>query len=92
MIAKFLTAVNIRNTPLNSGNIIGTYYKGETVKYDNLIEIEGRLWISYARRSGMRAYCCARDEEGEWYIKLKNPAAPDCSFSLSSPYSPSFSD
>ena len=69
MIAKFLTAVNIKNTPLTSGNIIGTYYKGETVKYDNLIEIEGSLWISYARLSGMRAYYWAINEDGEWYIK-----------------------
>ena len=91
MIAKFLTTVNVREGPSTSTDIVAKYNKDETVKYDNLIENEGKLWITYLGSSGNRRYCCARDDDGEWYIKLKNPSAPISSFSPSSSYSRSLS-
>ena len=68
MIATFLTTVNIRSQPSTNSEIVGKYYDGETVRYDQTIENEERLWISYIGQSGNRRYCCARDKTGEIYI------------------------
>ena len=68
MIATFLTTVNIRSQPSTNSEIVGKYYDGETVRYDQTIENEGRLWITYIGQSGNRRYCCARDITGEILI------------------------
>ena len=68
MKAIFLDTVNVRTQPSISSEIVAKYYKGESVSYDNIIENEGRLWITYIGRSGNRRYCCARDITGEILI------------------------
>ena len=70
MSAKFLTTVNVRASPSTSSSVVAKYNKGETVKYDQTVENEGRLWISYIGKSGNRRYCCAKDTNGEWYIDI----------------------
>ena len=39
MQAKFLTTVNVRSNPSTSSEIVATYVKGETVNYDQKIEM-----------------------------------------------------
>ena len=68
MKAIFLDTVNVRTQPSISSEIVAKYQKGESVIYDNIIENEGRLWITYIGRSGNRRYCCARDITGEILI------------------------
>ena len=72
MIATFLTRVKVRAGPSTLKESVDSYAAGETVYYDRKVENEGRLWISYVGRSGNRRYCCARDTNGEIYIKLGN--------------------
>ena len=68
MKAIFLDTVNVRSQPSISSEIVAKYYKGESVSYDNIIENEGRLWITYIGGSGNRRYCCAKDITGEILI------------------------
>ena len=56
MIAIFLTTVRVRAGPSITTEIVAKYCEGDTVKYDSLVENEGRLWISYIGRSGNRRY------------------------------------
>ena len=70
MKARFLTTVNVRAGPSTSTQVVAQYCNGDTVNYDKTVENEGRLWISYIARSGNRRYCCARDNNGQWYIEL----------------------
>ena len=72
MIGKFLTNVKVRESPSTSSKCVATYKKGETVKYDQTKENEGRLWISYIGNSGNRRYCCAKDTDGSIYIELED--------------------
>ena len=68
--ATFLTTVKVRVKPSTSAQDLDSYSAGQTVNYDNTVENEGRLWISYIGGSGNRRYCCARDYDGEWLIDL----------------------
>ena len=70
MIAKFLTNVKVRAGPSTSSESVATYNAGETVKYDNTVNNEGRVWITYVGKSGNRRYCCAVDTNGKKYIDL----------------------
>ena len=69
-VARFLTTVKVREGPSASTAEVAKYYNGDTVNYDNTVENEGRLWITYIAQSGKRRYCCARDTNGEWYIRI----------------------
>ena len=69
-IARFLTTVKVRAGPSTSTAEVAKFWNGYTVNYDNNVENEGRLWITYIARSGNRRYCCARDTNGEWYISI----------------------
>ena len=68
MRAIFSDTVNVRSQPSISSEIVAKYNKGESVIYDNIIENEGRLWITYIGGSGNRRYCCARDITGKILI------------------------
>ena len=72
MIARFLTNVKVRAGPSTSSESVTTYKAGETVRYDNTVNNEGRLWITYIGKSGNRRYCCAVDTNGAKYIDLGN--------------------
>ena len=87
MIAIFLTTVRVRAGPSTTTEIVAKYCKGDTVKYDSLVENEGRLWISYIGRSGNRWYYCARDNTGEWYINIKESEKCDSLYQKSSRHS-----
>lgn len=49
-------SLNIRNTPSTNGSIEATYDAGQTIYYDEKIEADGYLWISYVSYSGVRRY------------------------------------
>ena len=72
MIARLLTTVKVRARPSISAGEVATYNSGETLNYDQTVNNEGRLWISYIGKSGIRRYCCAIDTNGEKYIDLGN--------------------
>ena len=72
MIARLLTTVKVRARPSISAGEVATYNSGETLNYDQTINNEGRLWISYIGKSGIRRYCCAIETNGKKYINLGN--------------------
>ena len=72
MIARLLTTVKVRAGPSISAGEIATYNSGETLNYDQTVNNEGGLWISYIGKSGIRRYCCAIDTNGKKYIDLGN--------------------
>ena len=82
MKARFLTTVKVRAGPSTSTQAVATYSAGETVNYDQKVENEGRLWISYIGDSGKRRYCCARDTNGEKYIELENDGNNQVSYGV----------
>ena len=73
--AYFLTTVKVRAGASTSSSSVGTYNKGESVKYDKVVKGDGRTWISYIGGSGNRRYCCAIDKDGSQYISTKKPTA-----------------
>ena len=72
MIARFIKNVKVRSGPTIKSDEVALYKAGETVKYDQTVNNEGRLWISYIGNSGKRRYCCAVDTNGDKYIDLGN--------------------
>ena len=72
MIGIFLTTVNVRAGPSTSTDKVAQYQSGDQVRFDSIVENEGRVWISYIGRSGNRRYCCKRDVNGEEYIRIMN--------------------
>ena len=71
--ATFLTDVNVRNSPSTKGEVAAVYYKGESVNYDKIVENEGKTWISYISKTGIRRYCCAISSSGQYYISVATP-------------------
>lgn len=69
-IAIFQANVYVREGPSVTTKSVAQYYIGETVRYDSIVNNEGRKWISYIGRSGNRRYCCAVDTDGSVYINL----------------------
>ena len=68
--AKFLTNVNVRAGPTTGSSAVAMYHPGETVRFDRVVNGDGRTWISYIGGSGNRRYCCAIDRNGEKYIDI----------------------
>lgn len=61
--ATFTSNVNglrIRRSPSLSGQVVGTYDKGQSVKYDGYVDNEGIRWVTYIGRSGNRNYVARR--------------------------------
>lgn len=58
---KARTAVNVRSEPSTKSDIVATYAKGQTVKYDSYIDAEGIRWCSYIGQSGKRRYVARRN-------------------------------
>ncbi|MFI3124870.1 PlySs2 family phage lysin [Streptococcus suis] len=49
--------LNVRRAPNTSGQIVATYKKGQSVKYDEVVvDVHGFVWISYIGGSGKRNY------------------------------------
>lgn len=48
--------LNIRNSPSTSGVIAAQYNAGQSIYYDQKVESDGYLWISYLSYSGTRRY------------------------------------
>lgn len=53
---KFTKTLPIKNQANMSSATIDYYYAGETVNYDRVLTAEGRQWLSYMSRSGLRRY------------------------------------
>ncbi|MFA9414022.1 SH3 domain-containing protein [Streptococcus sp. E29BA] len=53
---RFTTTQPIKNQPSLASATIDHYYAGETVNYDRTLTAEGRQWLSYISRSGVRRY------------------------------------
>lgn len=50
-------SINVRRAPNTSGQIVATYKKGQSIKYDEVVvDVDGFVWISYIGGSGMRNY------------------------------------
>ncbi|MGT2811842.1 PlySs2 family phage lysin [Streptococcus minor] len=50
-------ALNVRRAPNTSGQIVATYTKGQSFKYDTvIIDANGYVWVSYVGGSGKRNY------------------------------------
>lgn len=50
-------ALNVRRAPNTSGEIVATYTKGQSFKYDTvIIDANGYVWVSYVGGSGKRNY------------------------------------
>ena len=63
----FLTSVRVRAGPSKISAHVGTYKKGESVKYIT--------WIVFNSAKGNRRYCCAIDKDGSQYVSIKPPNA-----------------
>jgi len=74
--AKFTTTVNVRSAPSTSSSVVAVYNPGETVKYDKVVQGDGRTWISYIGGSGKRRYCCAIDKGGKKYVTTSDTPSP----------------
>ncbi|HFI0351822.1 TPA: PlySs2 family phage lysin, partial [Streptococcus suis] len=49
--------INVRRAPNTAGQIVATYTKGQSFKYDLvIIDVNGYVWISYIGGSGKRNY------------------------------------
>ena len=49
--------LNVRRAPNTSGQIVATYTKGQSFKYDTvIIDVNGYVWVSYIGGSGKRNY------------------------------------
>lgn len=55
------TTVNVRAAASTSSAVVATYKKGQTVKYDSYIDVEGIRWCSYIGGSGKRRYVARRN-------------------------------
>lgn len=50
-------ALNVRRAPNTSGQIVATYTKGQSFRYDTvIIDANGYVWVSYIGGSGKRNY------------------------------------
>lgn len=50
-------AINVRRAPNTSGQIVATYTKGQSFRYDTvIIDTNGYVWVSYVGGSGKRNY------------------------------------
>ena len=50
-------ALNVRRAPNTNGQIVATYVKGQSFKYDTVIvDDNGYVWVSYVGGSGKRNY------------------------------------
>ena len=50
-------ALNVRRAPNTSGQIVATYTKGQSFRYDTvIIDTNGYVWVSYVGGSGKRNY------------------------------------
>ncbi|HFI0377049.1 TPA: PlySs2 family phage lysin, partial [Streptococcus suis] len=50
-------AINVRRAPNTSGEIVATYTRGQSFKYDMVIvDANGHVWVSYIGGSGIRNY------------------------------------
>ena len=61
--ATFTSNVNglrIRRSPSLSGQVVGTYDKGQSLKYDGYVDNEGIRWVTYIGKSGNRNYVARR--------------------------------
>lgn len=55
-VYQFTKTLPIKNQASINSATIDYYYAGETVKYDRVLTAEGRQWLSYMSRSGIRRY------------------------------------
>ena len=59
----FTSSVNglrVRRSPSLNGQVVATYDKGGSVKYDGYVDNEGYRWITYIGKSGNRNYIARR--------------------------------
>lgn len=58
-------ALNVRNSPSISGEIVATYTVSMSMNYDSVYIGDGYIWISYVSNSGIRRYvACGKKENG----------------------------
>lgn len=50
---KFTTTTNIRTGASTSSRIVGTYYKGDTVRYFGTVQSGGYTWLKYYSSNGI---------------------------------------
>jgi len=61
--ATFTSSVNglrIRRSPSLSGQVVGTYDKGQSLRYDGYVDNDGIRWVTYIGKSGHRNYVARR--------------------------------
>lgn len=61
--ATFTSSVNglrIRRSPSLSGEVVGSYDKGQSLNYDGYVDNDGIRWVTYIGRSGHRNYVARR--------------------------------
>ncbi|HFU4458979.1 TPA: PlySs2 family phage lysin [Streptococcus suis] len=52
-----IDVLNVRRAANTSGQLVATYTKGQSFKYDTVIvDVNGYVWVSYIGRSGKRNY------------------------------------
>ena len=73
--AYFLTSVRVRAGPSKISTHVGTYKKGESVKYNKVVKNENITWIVFNSAKGNRRYCCAIDKDGSQYVSINPPNA-----------------
>ncbi len=56
--------LNVRRSPSLSGEVVASYSKGQTFRYDSYVDAEGYRWVSYVGRSGNRNYVARRKLDG----------------------------
>ena len=59
--------LNVRDTPSLSGNLVASYSKGETFKYDYVIVKKDFTWVRYLSYTGDTRYVAVRETRGNIY-------------------------
>lgn len=70
-IVESINGINIRSFPSTSSQIVGSYSKGESVIYDEIINNGQYMWISWIGQSGNRRYMAIKNlKNNEFYGNL----------------------
>lgn len=56
--------MNVRNSPSTNGQIIGSFSNGQSFSYDEKVQNNGYLWVSYINNLGQRAYVAVKSLSG----------------------------
>lgn len=62
--------LNIRTEPSTNAKVVAQYRKGDVIRYDGYIKINGYVWISYIANSGNRRYVATGNINRKGYNDL----------------------